>query len=174
MANWKLSPLWKKNAVERQFWYKDGKVIIREEGYRWGTFYVSSDERPLTNSELKNDHGYELCCIDNDECWEMDSMEDGCWADCTAGNDKTTDEDIEEFEAAWEEDYFEGAEELGWSNDDTEYWYYGPLELTNEDTGEVFSGEEVDTNADEEPKVVKEDDKENPKEDPSSGAKWPF
>jgi hypothetical protein len=174
MSNWKLSPLWKKNAVERQFWYKDGKLIIREEGYRWGTFYVSSVERPLTNSELRNDHGYELCCIDNDECWEMDSMEDGCWSDLTAGNDKTTDEDIEEFEAAWEEDYFEGAEELGWTCDDTEYWYYGPLELTNEDTGETFTGEDTDTAADEESEVVKEDPEEKPKEDPSVGAKWPF
>jgi hypothetical protein len=32
-------------------------------------------------------------------------------------------------------------EALGWSQDDTEYYYYGPLELTNEDTGEVFQGE---------------------------------
>jgi hypothetical protein len=104
----------------------------------------------------------------------MDSMDDGCWSDLTAGNDKTTDEDIEEFEAAWEEDYFEGAEELGWTCDDTEYWYYGPLELTNEDTGETFTGEDTDTAADEESEVVKEDPEEKPKEDPSVGAKWPF
>ena len=168
MATWKLSPLWKKNAVEKQFWYKDGKLIIREEGYRWGTFYVDSDTRPLTNAELKNDHGYELCCIDNDECWELDSLDDGCWVEYTAGNDETTDEDIEEFEEAWDEDFFEGAEAAGWSNDDTEYWYYGPLELTNEDTGEVFNGDDENLPEDEvkETKEVKKDD--------SSGAKWPF
>ena len=47
MATWKLSTYWKKSAIERQIWTKGDKVIIREEGYRWGTFYVESDERPL-------------------------------------------------------------------------------------------------------------------------------
>lgn len=168
MATWKLSPLYKKSAVEKQFWYKDGKVIIREEGYRWGTFYVTSDTRPLTNAELRNEDGYELGCIDNDECWELDNLDDGCWAESTAGNDQTTEEDIEEFEEAWEEDYFEGAEAAGWTNDDTEYWYYGPLELTNEDTGEVFSGEDENLPEDE-PKVIEET-----KKDDTGGAKWPF
>ena len=32
-------------------------------------------------------------------------------------------------------------ESAGWSEDSTEYWYYGPLQLTNEDTGEEFRGE---------------------------------
>ena len=52
MPTWKLSTYWKKSSIERQIWVKDDKVIIREEGYRWGTFYVQSDERPLTDEEL--------------------------------------------------------------------------------------------------------------------------
>ena len=142
MATWKLSPEWKKSAVERQFWRKDDKVIIREEGYRWATFYVESDERPLTDEELINEDGYELSSIDNDESWEMEEMIDGCWADAEAGRN-CTEEDLEEFEEAWEENYFEGVEELGWSNDDTEFEFYGNLVLTNEDTGEVFKGSEM-------------------------------
>lgn len=141
MATWKLSPQYKKSAVEKMFFYKDGKVITMEQGFRWATFSVESDERPLTDYELKNEDGYELGAIDNDESWEMWDMIDGCWCDIEAGNDKTTDEDVEEFEAAWEEDSYEAVEELGWSQDDCEYYYYGPLELTNEDTGEVFKGE---------------------------------
>jgi hypothetical protein len=141
MATWNLSPQYKKSAVEKMFFYKDGKVITVEQGFRWANFKVESDERPLTDEELKNEDGYELGCIDNDESWEMWDMNDGCWLDIEAGNDKTTAEDVEEFEVAWEEDSYCGVEELGWSNDDTEYYYYGPLELTNEDTGEVFKGE---------------------------------
>lgn len=141
MATWKLSPQYKKSAVEKMFFYKDGKVITIEQGFRWATFSVQSDERPLTDYELKNEDGYELGCIDNDESWEMWDMMDGCWCDIEIGNDKTTSTDLEEFEAAWEEDSYSGVEELGWSNDDTEYYYFGPLELTNEDTGEVFQGE---------------------------------
>lgn len=140
MATWKLSPQYKKSAVERQFWYNDGKVIIREEGFRWATFVVDSDAPPLNDDDLKNEDGYELSCIDNDECWEMVDMIDGCWSDTEAGRN-CTEEDLAAFEEAWEENYYEGVEALGWSQGDTEYFYYGPLELTNEDTGEVFKGE---------------------------------
>lgn len=141
MATWNLSPQYKKSAVEKMFFYKDGKVITVEQGFRWANFKVESDERPLTDEELKNEDGYELGSIDNDESWEMWDMVDGCWLDIEAGNHITTVNDVEEFEAAWEEDSYSGVEELGWSNDDTEYFYHGPLELTNEDTGEVFQGE---------------------------------
>jgi len=141
MTTWKLSPQYKKSAVEKMFFYKEGKIITIEQGFRWATFSVQSDERPLTDDELKNEDGYELGCIDNDESWEMNDMSDGCWCDIEIGNDKATSTDLEEFEAAWKEDWYSGVEALGWSNDDTEYYYYGPLELTNEDTGEVFQGE---------------------------------
>lgn len=122
------------------YFYNNGKTIIIEQGFRWANFKVESDERPLTDEDLKNEDGYELGSIDNDESWEMWDMTDGCWLDIEKGRD-CTDEDVEAFEAAWEEDSYEGVEALGWSNDDTEYWYYGPLALTNEDTGEEFLGE---------------------------------
>lgn len=140
MATWELTTEYKKSSVERQFWYKDDKVIIREEGFRWATFTVESDTMPLTMEELRNeDDCYELGCIDNDECWEMQDMTDGCWADTEAGRN-CTDEDLEKFEEAWEENYYEGVEELGWQHDDTEYFMTGPLKLTNTDTGVEYSG----------------------------------
>jgi hypothetical protein len=138
MTTWKISNYNKKNAVERQFWRKDDKVIIREEGFRWGTWYCESDEKP--DIDLKNPEGFEVGYADEYE-WELDSMDDGCWADTEAGQN-TTDADIEEFNAAWEEDTFDGVEALGWNNDDTEYWIYGPLQLINESTGEEFIGED--------------------------------
>lgn len=140
MATWNLSPQYKKSAVEKMFFYKDGMIISIEQGFRWANFTVESDERPLTDEELKNEDGYELGCIDNDECWEMQDMTDGCWLDITRENDKVTDDEFEKFEAAWEEDGYNGVEDIGWSNDDTEYFYFGPLCLTNEDTGEEFTG----------------------------------
>jgi len=141
MTTWKLSPQYKKSAVEKMFFYKEGKVITIEQGYRWGTFSVESDTRPLTDEELKNEDGYELSSIANDESWEMWSLDDGCWLDIDSGNHITTSTDVEEFEEAWERDSYEGVEALGWSQDDTEYFYHGPLALTNEDTGEEFLGE---------------------------------
>lgn len=121
------------------FFYKDGNCITVEQGFRWATFTVESVERPLSDEELKNEHGYELGWIDNDECWELQDMIDGCWLDISADDDVPAEE-LEKFEAAWEEDGYSGVEDLGWSNDDTEYYYYGPLELTNQDTGAVYQG----------------------------------
>jgi hypothetical protein len=139
MATWELSTEYKKSSIERQIWTKDGKVIIREEGYRWGTFTVESDEMPISHQDLIENEEYELSCIDNDECWELVDLSDGCWADTEAGRN-CTDEDLAAFEEAWEENWYEGVEELGWSNDDTEYYMTGPLKLVNKDTGQEFSG----------------------------------
>jgi len=141
MALWSLSTQYKKSSVEKMFFYNDGKVITIEQGFRWATFTVESDERPLTDEELINKDGYELSCIANDESWEMSEMIDGCWCDIEIANDKATEEDLEAFIEAWEEDSYDGVEALGWSNDDTEYYYYGPLMLVNDDTGEEFLGE---------------------------------
>jgi hypothetical protein len=155
MATWKLSPQYKKSAVEKMFFYNGSKAIVVEQGWRWGTFTVESDERPLTDLELVNEDGYELGCIDNDESWELSEMTDGCWLDIDALRD-ATEEDVTAFEQAWEEDGYDGVEALGWSNDDTEYYYYGPLELTNEDTGQVFLGDAVETQAQTEQQLLAE------------------
>ena len=137
MATWILKTLHKKNAVEKQFWYKDGKVIIREEGYRWGEFFCESDEQP--EIDLNNADGYNLSESDYD--WELTSLDDGCWADWTFPEDMTEEEQAE-IESAWEEEYFEGMEELGWSQDDTEYILQGPLELSEEDGTVIAQVEE--------------------------------
>ena len=137
MATWILKTLHKKNAVEKQFWYKDGKVIIREEGYRWGEFFCESNEQP--EIDLNNADGYNLSESDYD--WELTSLDDGCWADWTFPEDMTEEEQAE-IESAWEEEYFEGMEELGWSQDDTEYILQGPLELSDVDGTVIAQGEE--------------------------------
>ena len=116
---------------------KDGKVIIREEGYRWGEFYCESDEQP--EIDLVNPDDYNLSESDYD--WELTSLDDGCWSDWTFPEDMTEEEQAE-IEAAWEENYFEGMEELGWSCNDTEYVLQGPLELSDEDGNVIAQGEE--------------------------------
>jgi hypothetical protein len=134
MATWELSTDYKKNASERQYWNKDGVTIIREEGYRWGRFSTESDEKP--NIDLHNDHGYEIGEDEYD--WQLEELDDGCWADWEFPDDMS-EEEREQIENAYDEDFYEGMEELGWSNDDTEYYLNGPLRLVNKDTGEEFS-----------------------------------
>jgi len=138
MATWKISNYHKKNAVETQYWHRDDKVIIREEGFRWGTWYCTSDTKP--DIDLRNPDGYEVNFSDYE--WELDSMDDGCWGEIRAGRN-ATEEDVREFETAWEENWYEGVEDLGWTLDDTENTLYGPLQLENEVTGETWNGEET-------------------------------
>jgi hypothetical protein len=139
MATWILKTLHKKSAVEKQFWYKDDKVIIREEGYRWGEFYCENDEQP--EIDLENSDDYNLSESDYD--WELTSLDDGCWADWTFPEDMS-EEEQEKITEAWDEDFFEGLEELGWSCDDTDYILQGPLELSDEDGNVIASGENPD------------------------------
>lgn len=124
MATWKLSTVEKKNAVEKQFWTKAGVIITREEGYRWGTFYCESDEQP--DVDLDNEDGYYLTNSEYD--WELDSLDDGCWVEWDFPEDMN-EEEQERILTLCEEDFIEGLEGDGWINDDTEYWFYGPLEL---------------------------------------------
>jgi hypothetical protein len=136
MAIWKITNLEKKNAVERQFWTREGKTITREDGFRWGIWTCESESKPDIN--LDNPDGYE---VGFGECdWEMVEMQDGCWSDITYPEDMT-DQEQEAWQTAWDEDFFEGVEKLGWINDETEYWIYGPIQLTNEDTGETYDGQ---------------------------------
>ena len=137
MAVWTLKNLHKKSAVEKQFWYKDGTTLIRYEGWRWGEFYCESDEQPKI--DLKNPDGYNLS--DSDYDWELAGLDDGCWSEWEFPEGMTEEEQAE-IETAWEEDYFDGMEDLGWNNDDTEYILQGPLELTDESGTVVAQGEQ--------------------------------
>ncbi len=124
MATWKLFTKTKKNAVEVQFWTKDGVTIKKQEGYRWGTFYCESDARP--DVDLENTDGYCLSYTDYD--WELEMLDDGCWMEWEFPDDMD-EEEQERIQELWDEDYFEGLEGDGWSNDETEFWFYGELEL---------------------------------------------
>jgi hypothetical protein len=137
MARWQITNLHKKSAVERQFWNQDGREFTKEEGFRWGTWECESDERP--DIDLDNPDGYELMVTDYD--WEMIEMNDGCWVEWTF-DISFDDEEQEQIQALWDEEYFEGLENAGWYNEETEQWIFGPITLKNLDTGEEWHGSE--------------------------------
>ena len=128
MATWTLKTQHKKNAIEKQHWYKNGVEIIRTEGYRWGTFYCENDEQPKI--DLVNEDGYRIGSDDYE--WELDNLDDGCYADWEFPEDMS-EEEQEKITEAWDEEFYDGLEELGWNCDDTDYILEGPLELLDED-----------------------------------------
>ena len=136
MAQWTLKTQYKKSAIEKQHWYKDGKQIVRIEGYRWGTFYCESDTQP--EIDLVNEDGYRIGSDDYE--WELDNLDDGCYADWEFPEDMS-EEEQEKITEAWEEEFYDGLEELGWNCDDTDYILEGPLELLDEDDNIVGQGD---------------------------------
>jgi hypothetical protein len=136
MTTWTLKTQHKKSAIEKQYWYKDGKQIIRTEGYRWGTFYCESDTQP--EIDLVNEDGYEIGSDDYE--WELDNLDDGCYADWEFPEDMS-EEEQEKITEAWEEEFYDGLEELGWSCNDTYYILEGPLELLDADDNIVGQGD---------------------------------
>ncbi len=131
MAVWTLMPVNKKSIEEVMFWTKDGKTIVFRQGWRGGsvTLVTADDNEPSIDLEgndelnvydLYDDHIVEV---------ELDSFWDGCWGEWEWNDQGLTDEEIEEIEAAWDDEGYEGVEELGWNQDDTETYFYGPLSL---------------------------------------------
>ena len=124
MATWVLTTIEKKSVEEIEFWTKDGKTIKRKTGFRWGKVYCESDEKPDIN--LKNPEG--LSVFDSGYDFELDSLDDGCWAEVEYPKDMD-DEERERMDELWDEDAYDAWESEGWSQTDTETWFHGPLSL---------------------------------------------
>jgi hypothetical protein len=136
MAKWELTAEQKKSAIEVQLWFKNGEIIRKTEGYRWGTFTCESDDRP--DIDLVNkDNDYRVDDDFND--WELDELNDGCWTDWEFPATMAKEEQQRLIDL-WNDQWYEGLEGEGWSQDECEFYFNGPMKLTNLDTGEEWSG----------------------------------
>jgi len=125
MAKYNISTEYKKSIIEVDFWYKDGKTIRRETGWRWGSGDVivdaDNEESFLSDveSEEVNVYDYEF---------ELDSLDDGCWDDVEYPEDMS-EEEQERMSELWYDESFEGWENEGWIIGDSELWFTGPIKL---------------------------------------------
>jgi len=124
MATWVLTTAEKKNVVETEFWTKDGQTIKRSTGFRWGTVSCEIDERP----DIDRDNPDGLDVFNTDYDFELDSLDDGCWAEVEYP-DNMSEEEQERMDEIWDEDSYSAWEEEGWINSDTETYFNGPLNL---------------------------------------------
>ena len=144
MAVWTVSTYYKKNVQEVEYWFQrdgEGKVTVTN-GFRWGSWTVeTSDDNPpefefteVPGGDGKKDSIDMLNCeVNNIESAELISMDDGgCWYDIEIeGLDEDAEEEIREF--LDENSVYELEErEDGWSQDECEWWIWGPIEIQNE------------------------------------------
>jgi hypothetical protein len=146
MANWKVSPLYKKSCEEHELYTKDGQTIRRQTGYRGASFYVeTSDDNPPEfefdfvpgGDGSKDSINMYDWSGDNIENIELESMWDGCWEEVEYPEDLDEDEK-QRLEELIEEsgDIYQTLSDEGWSQDDAEAWIWGPIQIENS-AGEV-------------------------------------
>jgi hypothetical protein len=138
MANWKVSPYYKKSCEEHEQYTKDGMTIVRQTGYRGASFYVeTSDDNPpefefdcVPGGDGKKDSiDMYNCEVNNIESAELESMWDGCWEEVEYPEDMDEAE-RERLEELIEEegdiyDVLENQE--GWYQSETQAWIWGPI-----------------------------------------------
>ena len=145
MATWTVKTYHKKNVQENEtFVQRNGKGrITTANGFRWGEWTVeTSDDNPpeFEFAEVPGGNGAKdsidmlSCCVNNIEEVELVSMDDGgCWYDIEF--EGLTEEEEQELQEFIDENSIYELEDSGdWYQDDTEWWIWGPIEITN-DTG---------------------------------------
>ena len=126
---WKVSTRNKKSVVEVEIFRNGDQEISKETGWRWG--YVTlivpdgvdlvAELNPEANEQVEvDDLGYDI--HDRD-------LDDGCWEEWKYGD--LDSETVSEIEAAYEEDWTEGIENLGWLSWDGLLYFNGPLDVEN-------------------------------------------
>ena len=134
MAVWTLMPVNKKSIQEVEFWTKDGKVIQYSVWWRGGSVTLTTTTDAAPEIDLDNDDidGLDVYSLADGEIIldvEMDSFWDGDSSEWLANSPDVTEEELQEVIDAWEEDFSEGVENLGWEQDDTEVYFHGELSL---------------------------------------------
>ena len=79
MSFYTLKTIYKKSVVSTETWRKDGKIITIEEGYRWGSFTLTTDDGEAPEVDVVNLDGvnpYMLSGEGNIEDSEMDELDD--------------------------------------------------------------------------------------------------
>ena len=182
MAEWKVTPQWKKSIIERNYYHKDGATITAETGWRGGEFTVYTDDDNPPDIEAG---------VDMYNCeYETELVEtfDGCWEDVTVD-----DEDLEEWlEEFLEENSYLDLEEKGWMMGDCEMIFDCDLiieRVDGDDAGQIIKTESAPTELTNrietstkwpfgESEVITEpltpEQEEEAKEMLEEPAKWPF
>lgn len=156
MKYYRMEPQTKKSVVEFQYWTRtvDGEDfrLEREQGWRWGAFLIAVPETDEEIADYCKMHEYdieefpdlELLPDPEDDLIDIEyynaqmiETSDGCWQQWRVTSHQEHDEEqaeelAEEAEAAWDEDWDTGVEQLGWTEVDSVTYFeiHGGVEVT--------------------------------------------
>lgn len=137
MANWQVSTAEKKSVEEHEHWVKDGQLIVRVSGFRWGTWIVTTEDDNPPEFDLEPCPGGSDASdsVDMYNCGydsELVSLDDGWYGDVRFPDDMP-EEEQERLLELWDEEYYDGWEGEGWSQTDTECWVWGELTIEKDE-----------------------------------------
>jgi len=156
MITWSVKPVWKKSIIERNYFTKGSDTVMIEIGWRWGEFYVFTDDENPPEIEA----GVDIYNCDYDT--QLIETSDGCWEEIDY-------DDCSDQMREWLEEFFDEGnswldlEEQGWVQDDCEMIIDCDLEIIriNDDGSE---NQPIPTSSDETQTSV----------EIKPGAPWPF
>jgi len=141
MTIFNIAPIYKKSAIEKEIFKKNGVEISYEIGWRWSSVKFNVENGDISFIDVNNVAGFhphdELNVIEvdsNDSCWEEWKFPSGMSA-----KSRTKIENI------WEESGFCGLEDDGWHSMGSDLLLKGPLKITDEDGNVVAEGKEQKT-----------------------------
>jgi hypothetical protein len=145
MAEWTVKTYYKKNVQEVEHWVQrngEGRITVTN-GFRWGEWTVeTTDDNPpeFEFTEVPDGNGARDsinmldCSVNNIEDVELVNMDDGgCWYDVDiTGLDEEAEQELEEFIDENSIYDLEDRDDDSWYQDETEWWIWGPIEITND------------------------------------------
>lgn len=136
MSNYRVTTENKKSVEEIEIWTKDDWTIRRINGYRWGAVFIeTNDDNPPQDLTEENPDGiniYDYFSDNAENGAELDSLDDGWYCDFEWPEDMP-EEERQRLLELWDEEAYSGFENDGWSNDETECWFHGPLKIEKVD-----------------------------------------
>ena len=138
MAIWKLETRYKKNIQETEYFKKDNQWIEYETWWRWGYAKFDVPDDVDFKQYLKDEHDIDLDDDSGIDIYSLDyelidhGFDDGVACDWTFPKDMD-EEEQERIQELFDEEWHEGLENDGWSQEDTEVVFHGPFDLTKEE-----------------------------------------
>jgi hypothetical protein len=129
MPVWKIEPKEQNKVAELQSWVKDNVTLTRKELFAYSSFLSDSVETPLI--DLFNATGIEITTGTNYN-WNLDRLDSragGPWVTWIFP-DSATQEEKNRIVDLIDVGMYTALEQDGWVFSKTEYWLYGPLQIT--------------------------------------------
>jgi hypothetical protein len=129
MPVWKIEPREQNQVTELQHWTKDNETLTRKELFAYSSFLSDSVEFPSV--DLFNTNGTEITA-GTEYSWSIDRLDSrsgGPWVTWIFP-DSMIQEEKNRISELVDVGMFTALEQDGWVFSKTEYWLYGPLQIT--------------------------------------------